>query len=84
MKRISKTEALNLIKKSAGKFITIKFTKKDGSERLMNCKFHNNTELGLVRVTEICKLKKGESGIRNFYIKDLISFKANKIEYTVA
>jgi len=79
MKKIGKENALEVIESSKGKIITVVFNASKG-ERKLNGQYLKTTKLGLVKMKEF----KGEKGIRNFYIKDLISFKADKVEYKIS
>lgn len=53
--RISRTNAIKVIKENGGKFMTIKFVKKDNSERTINCIMKNDSEskLGYLNVYSI-------------------------------
>lgn len=77
-KRIEKEQALTLIENSKGKIISVEFNAKKGLRKL-NGQYLSSNKLGLVKMKEF----KGEKGIRNFYIKDLVGFKANKVSYVV-
>ena len=89
MKTISKQQAIKMIKADGGKFFGVKFTKKDGTPRTMNCK----------RVMKVAIKGTGKSkpsndniipvysnndrGYRSFDIDRLISLKMGGEEYFV-
>jgi hypothetical protein len=50
--QITRTKAVELIENTKGRFFTVTFTKKDNTERTMNCNHKKNaiTKLGYVTV----------------------------------
>ncbi len=76
MKKISKTAATNLIKESRGRFFTVKFKVEDEGERCYNCRYKDQSTLGLILINT-------KDGIKSFYPKSIISLKINKEEYGI-
>lgn len=69
--RISKTDALNLMKHSKGRFFTAVFTKKDGTTRELNCQYlkdQGTTDLGYVKVS---KSGRGTDKIRSINLQTI-------------
>jgi hypothetical protein len=87
---ISKQEAAQVIKNSKGKYFTVSFTKKDGTNRIMNARLgvkvylkggtlpYNPDEKGLIPVFD-AKVKK----YRMININTINKLTIDKIEYTV-
>jgi hypothetical protein len=87
---ISKQEAAQVIKNSKGKYFTVSFTKKDGTNRIMNARLgvkvylkggtlpYNPDEKGLIPVFD-AKVKK----YRMINIDTINKLTVDKIEYTV-
>lgn len=87
---ISKEEAKNLIKETNGKFFTVTFIKKDGTERTMNARLgvkvylrggqlaYDAEEKGLIPVYDV-KTK----GYRMVNVSTITNLKIGKNEYTV-
>lgn len=68
MKKISRTKVVELIQSNKGKFFTVKFTKKDNTNRTINCIIKNNgtTKLGYLNVWSI-----QDKGYRNIDIRTI-------------
>lgn len=80
--RISKTKALEAMAKSGGRFFGATFTKKDGTERTITCKFVDSTPLGYIKVSEHNIEKPGQ--IRNINLQTLKSLRIGGKLCTVA
>lgn len=76
---ISKTKALDLIKNSKGHFFTATFTKKDNTQRTINCQYLKDqtaSDLGYVKVKEAAKLKANpKDSTRQINIQTLTTLK---------
>jgi hypothetical protein len=88
MKKISKTEALKLLKESKGRFFTIFFTKSNNQERKINgtwIKDQKEKGLGnyIVRETKLLRSVKKDEWVKSFNINRLKTLKINKTEYKV-
>ena len=86
MPTISRKKALSLIKESKGRFFTVVFVKKNGKDRVMNCKFmpiQDNEEIGYIKVKDVSLGKKCTSCIRSVNIQTLKSLKINGKEYKI-
>lgn len=62
--KITRKQALELMKNNKGHFFTATFVKKDGSTRVMNCQYlkdQSNSDLGYVKVKEAAKMKTSPS-----------------------
>ena len=77
MKKISRTKAIELIKNSSGRFITVKNIKKDGSARTCSSSKYNLDMYGNLNVQT-------RQGYRNIIPSTIYYLKANKQEYAVA
>lgn len=80
---IGKTKALDLITNSKGKIFSVVFTKKDGSDRKMTCRYKGLSPLGYVIVTDMSVAKKGEVDTREVNIQTLKQLKINNTLYKV-
>lgn len=77
-KKISRTEMVEVMKNSKGRFMTVTFTKQDKSDRSMNCQVRKGTALtglGYLPVTE-----RGQ-GLKNVDPRTLKTVKLNGITY---
>ncbi len=75
--KIGKQKAMDLIQASKGRFLTVVFTKKDGTTRTMNCQYTGNTsKLGYLIMKE-----KGK--FRNANAQEITELRLNKVEYSV-
>lgn len=73
--RISRSNALNLMKNSKGRFFTVIFTKKDGTSREINCQYlkdQSDSELGYVKVQKRAG-KAPKDKIRNINLQTMRS-----------
>ena len=73
---ITKHNALDLMKNSKGHFFTAIFRKKDNTLRKINCQYlkdQEQSELGYVKVNELCKLKSkgGETAVRSINLQTI-------------
>lgn len=75
--KISRTEAVTLIKSSGGKFFSVSFKKGDNSERTFNCIYKGQTNLGYLLVNV-----KNE-GIKNLNTRTLTFLKINKNSFKI-
>lgn len=82
--RISRTNALDKITHSGGRFLGVEFKKQDGTIRKMNCRYHNNSSLGVITVvdTQLVRIKATKT-YRSFNINNLLGFSLNKVNYRV-
>lgn len=89
IKRIGKIKAAELINNSKGRIFTATFIKKNGEERVMNCRKgvqkgvkgtgKNSTEsLGMINVYDM-----QERGFKKLNLQEVISLKINKESYKV-
>lgn len=88
MTKISKSKALELLKGSSGRFITILFTKANRKERLLNCtwvKDQKDNGLGvyIVRETKLLKSEKKDAWIKSFNVNNLKEIRVNKQSYKI-
>jgi len=83
--RISRTNALELIKNSKGRFMTVEFKKiKGAGNRVINCRYHNNSELGVVCITDMSLVRiKATNPYKSFKMDNLVGFSLNKTTYRV-
>lgn len=91
MKVISKAEAAQKIRETKGQIFSAFFIKKDGSERMMNCRLHvkkgvtgqgmayNPADHGLINVFSMT-----DDGFRMINLKTLKSIQINKTTYIVS
>ncbi len=80
-KRASRSSIVDKMVNSKGKFITVSFTKQDGTVRTMNCKVrkeNNITQLGYIMVTET-----KTNTIKNVDPRTLIYAKISSVTYKV-
>lgn len=87
-KRISRTNALDLMLNSKGRFFTAEFITKEGNCRVMNCqliKDQKQTKLGYVKVREASLMRSAnpEKAIRNVNIQTLEGLKIGGTLYKV-
>ncbi len=75
---VSRTGALDIMKTSGGKFLTVTFTKKDNTARTMNCRYKAATQLGYVQVVET-----KSKAIKNVNLQTLSEVRLNGITYQV-
>ena len=89
MKTINKSQAIKMIKSDGGRFFGVKFTKKDGTPRTMNCK---RVVKAAIKGTGKSKpsndhiipvYSNNDRGYRSFDIDRLISLKMGGEEYIV-
>ena len=84
--KISRKQALELMKNNKGHFFTATFTKKNGDLRTINCQYlkdQTNIELGYVKVKESGKAKKGENAVRNVNLQTLSELRIAGAVYTI-
>lgn len=77
---IKEVSALDLIKNSKGQFVTVKFTKKDGSVRVLNGKYLSHDKK-YIQMKESIKLIKGENPIRNVSIDNILEVRVGGKTY---
>lgn len=85
-KYISRTKALQLMENNHGHFFTATFTKKDGSERTMNCQYlkdQSASKLGYIKVKEPAALKRGETAIKQVNLQTLKAVSIAKVSYKI-
>lgn len=81
---ISRTKAIELIKESKGRFLTVVFVEQDGSLRKMNCQYSANSKpssMGYLLVKDV-QIKNGKN-YRNVDTRTLKSLKVNGVTYKV-
>ena len=88
MKTINKSQAMKMIKSDGGKFFGVKFTKKDGTPRTLNCKRVVKAAIkgtGKAKSNDhiIPVYSNNDKGYRSFDIDRLISLKMGGEEYIV-
>jgi len=83
MKKINRTQALELMKGNKGHFFTVRFFKKNNEKRTLNGKYVSHDNLGYVKVSEMSKKKKGERDVRNVNLQTIFALKAGGIEYKI-
>ena len=88
MKTINKSQAIKMIKSDGGRFFGVKFTKKDGTPRIMNCKRIMKAAIkgtGQSKSNDhiIPVYSNNDKGYRSFDIDRLISLKMGGEEYIV-
>ena len=83
MKKINRTQALELMTNNKGRFFTVSFLKKDDSERTINGRYVSHDKLGYVKVSEMSKKKKGERDVRNVNLQTIFFLKANGNSYKI-
>ena len=76
MHKITKKTAVDLIRASQGKFMTLKNIKRDGSERTYKSSKYNMDMYGNINVLT-------KDGFRNIIPSTIYYLKANKQEYAV-
>jgi hypothetical protein len=85
--RISRTKALDVIQNSNGKFFTVTFTKKDGSQRVMNGQHTSDmgiSPLGYILVKDITALRKKEvTTIKSVNLQTIKSIKLNNTLFKI-
>ena len=93
---ITKEEAKNLIKSTKGKFFTVTFIKKDGTERVMNARLgvkvylkggtlaYDAESKGLVPVWDPIAQKETGNGYRMITLATITNIKIGSNEYNVA
>lgn len=86
-KSISRTTAVEMMKESKGRFFTVVYKKKDGSERQMNCQYlkgQRKSSLGYVKVKEASLLRKDpENCIKSIDSRTVISLRMGGLTYKV-
>lgn len=83
---LSKSDALDKMLHSKGRFFTATFSKKDGGTRTINCKTLKDQEIGLgyVKVTDSALVRaKASTAIRNVNMQTLTELKISGIVYKV-
>lgn len=87
MKTINRNEAVRLLSLTKGRFFGVKFTKKDGSIRVMNCKKVVKKAIkgtGKVHSANIVPVySNNDRGYRSFDIDRLIELHLNKEVYKI-
>ena len=85
--RISKTKAVELMSKAGGKFFTVVYTKKDGTERTMNCRYKGDakvTPLGYLKVIDVAKHRKNPAdSYRQINLQTLKSLSISGVTYKI-
>ncbi len=76
--KVNRTEVKDLIENSTGKFVTITWTKNDGSVRTVNGKYLGTTKLGYGLVKE-----RGVERPKSVDFRTTSELKANKQVYSV-
>lgn len=85
-KRISRSDALDLMLNNKGYFFTAEFVKKDGEVRVMNCQCLKNqdTRLGYVKVKEASLMRSNPTDcVRQINIQTLKSLKIGGVAYKI-
>ena len=87
-KKISRTNALDLMLNNKGRFFTAEFINKEGDRRVMNCqlvKDQKQAKLGYVKVREASLMRSStpEKAIRNVNIQTLEGLKIGGVLYKV-
>lgn len=85
-KTISRTAALRLMMNAKGQFFTVVFTKKDGSDRTINCQYlkdQKELQIGYVKVKDLAKMKTSKDCIRNVNLQTLKSMNIGGKTYKV-
>lgn len=81
---ISRKKALDAMKNSGGRFFTVVFIKKDGTERTMNCQYlkdQTTSDLGYVKVRETGKMKTTPTDcVRQINLQTLKRFNTLKVK----
>ena len=87
MKTIDRNEAVRLLSSTKGKFFGVKFTKKDGSERIMNCKKLVKKAIkgsGKQHPNNIIPVySNNDRSYRSFDINRLIELRINNVVYRI-
>ena len=74
----------SLIENSRGKFFTVQFIKKDGSLRVMNCKYHKSQTRATdntIIVEDMALKRKSPSYIRTITISNIVNLSINGVNY---
>ena len=79
-KKISRTQAIEVIKNTNGKIFTVTFTKNNGTERTINGNVKGNsiTPLGYINIYSM-----SDKGYRNVNSRTIKSVSFNKVNYIV-
>lgn len=84
---ISRAKALDLMQSAKGQFFTAVFTKKDGTERVMNCQYLKDQEepkIGYVKVKDaILRKASPQDCIRNINLQTMKSLKIKGANYKI-
>lgn len=75
--RISRTEAVRLIKSCGGKFFSVTFKKEDETDRTFNCIYKGQTALGYLLVNV------RNEGIKNLNTRTISYLKINKTSFKI-
>jgi hypothetical protein len=85
--RISRTKALDVIQNSNGKFFTVTFIKKDGSQRVMNGQHASDmgvSPLGYILVKDMTAVRKKEtSTVKSVNLQTIESIKLHNVLFKV-
>jgi len=75
---ISRTKAVGLINTSKGRFMTVTFTKEDGTSRTINGIRKNQTPLGDITIYSM-----QDKGYRSFKPSNITALKLNSQQYKI-